>query len=318
MKILNSNWKRFAVTIIISLIILIFLFSKIDGQEVLSAIYSSDLRLVLLAVFISLSINIFLGVFKWRRILAALDCPLSYTEALSIRTGCIPFKVIFPIKSSELLKALCLNKQKKLGFGHTVSSLLLDKTLNLLVTLGIFLVGLSFVELKFPRIIPVSALLIIIVFLFSAKLRGIFLSISKAIHPRLHHLATQLFTSFEVINVKEKIILTFYSIIYQFSDFLNTYILFRAVGVSVPLISILALLPLIILVNNLPITVLGLGTREALIIFLFARYGSSTSLLSGGILVSFIEHILPVVVGIFFIKSFLSHFALKDASLSFK
>jgi uncharacterized membrane protein YbhN (UPF0104 family) len=61
-------------------------------------------------------------------------------------------------------------------------------------------------------------------------------------------------------------------------------------------------------VNNLPITAMGLGTREALVIFFFSQYGSTESLLSTGVLVSLIEHVLPVTIGLFFIRPFIEYF----------
>jgi uncharacterized membrane protein YbhN (UPF0104 family) len=65
-------------------------------------------------------------------------------------------------------------------------------------------------------------------------------------------------------------------------------------------------------VNNFPVTILGLGTREALIVFIFAKYGGASALLGAGLLISLIEHILPVIFGLFFVKSFLTYFTLRN------
>ncbi len=104
MKMPNSKLVRYVVPAVVSALLFYLLFSKIDIQNVLSNIRGCNIRLLLLAVLISLSINIMLGAAKWRKILAAMGCDLPYREVLSIRTGCIPFKIIFPMKSSELLK----------------------------------------------------------------------------------------------------------------------------------------------------------------------------------------------------------------------
>jgi len=305
MRILHSNWIRTVIAVTISLLLLFLLFYKIDACKVFSIICTSNLKLILLAAAISLSVNIFLGVIKWRRILAALGCSLPFKEALAVYSGCLPLRVVFPMKSNELFKAFYLQRQKGFPFLRGFSSIILDKTLNLLVILCIFLIGLSLVEVKFPKVLPIVASLVLIALLFSTPLRSMVIRLARAIHPRLHRFTEQLLSGFADISTKEKIILTGYSVIFQFSEFINTYILLRAVGVWVPFAMVLVFIPLIVIINNLPITMLGLGTREALIIFLFAKYGQSTSLLSASLLVSFIEYILPVLFGIFFIKSFL-------------
>jgi len=311
MKILKSRLVQFTVTVGVSLLIFSFLFSKINVEELISVMYRSNLKLILLTVVISLLANIFLGAERWRRILQALGCPLSYREVFYIRTGCIPLKIVFPMKSSELFKALYLYRRRKLPFAQGVSSLILEKVLNVLATLGIFLFGLSSLDLKIHPFIPIGGIFIIIFFLFSSKMREFCIIFSKIVHPKLYKFILQLFSSFEYISPREKGILIFYSLWYQFSEFFNTYILFRAVGIEISFFLILALVPLIMIVNNLPITILGLGTREGLIVFLFAKYGTSGYLLSAGMLVSFVEHILPVVIGLFFIKTFLIHLALE-------
>ena len=316
MKNLNLNLTRAIIATAISLLIFFLLFLQIDADQVLRVIFSSDLQLILLTVFISLAVNIFWGALKWKRILFALGYPLSFKEVLSIRSGCLPLKIVFPLKTSELIKAYYLEKQRNLPFMRGLSSILLDKMLNLLVTLGIFLIGVSVVQINLPRFLPIIALLVTAVFLFSSPLRGILLKLSQKINLKFYQFTVQLFSSFQEISVKEKIILTCYSIVYQLSEFMNTYILFKAVGISVPFSLLLVFVPLVMIINNFPITVLGLGTREALMVFLFARYGPGSFLLSAGILVSLVEHILPVVFGLFFIKSFLDYFLPKGNTSS--
>jgi len=316
MKVLRSNRTRSIIAVAFSLLILGFLFSKIDFGNVSAVILRSNFKLILLAAGISIFTNIFFGAVKWRRILSELGCPLSFAEVLSIRSGCIPFKTIFPLKSSEIFKAVYIHKYKGLSFGRAVSSLLLDKILNLLVTLAILLVGLFWVNLAIPKFLPIIGLLGIILFVFSSKVREGFLAPFRKVHSKIHRFTEQLLNSFNDISATEKVRLILYSVIYQFSEFINTYILFKAVGISVPFSSVCVLVPLIMIVNNLPITVLGLGTREALIIFLFGAFAASASLLGAGVLISLVEHVLPVVIGLLFIKSFLTYFAMKDDDIS--
>lgn len=309
---------RFLFPLAVSLLILYLLVLKIDVRKILSSLHDCDIRLVGLAVLFSLLINIFLGAEKWRRILAAMGCRLPFKEVLSIRTGCIPFKILLPLKSSELLKAVYLDRRKKLSFARSVSSLLLDKVLNLFVIIPIAVIGLTFVEMADAhesRNILLFVLLLILLIVYSAFFRHGLIGIATRIHPRLNGVAGDLLSGFADVGAGEKTILILYSLIYQSSEFVNAYILLKAVGVTVPFFYLMGIIPVIMVINNLPVTVLGLGTREVAIVYFFSEFGPSASLLSGGLLISLVVHVLPVLIGLLFIQSFHTYLTMKDDAL---
>ncbi|MFC1699407.1 hypothetical protein ACFL1I_05555, partial [Candidatus Omnitrophota bacterium] len=74
MDLKAKNWLRQIAAVIISLLLLGLLLSKIDVRQARATILASDVRLILLAVVVSLSVNIFFGAVKWRRILTDLGC----------------------------------------------------------------------------------------------------------------------------------------------------------------------------------------------------------------------------------------------------
>ncbi len=303
---------RVVLPLAVSLLILYLLFWKVDTEKTIESLQDCDLRLAGLAVLFSLSVNIFLGAEKWRKILAALGCVLPYREVLSIRTGCIPFKVLLPFKSSELLKAVYLDRRKKLAFSRAVGSLILDKVLNIMIIIPVAVIGLTFVDIPVPRILLLSVLLLILLVVYSHRFRQGLIGMVTQIHPRLTGMFSGFLSGFAEVRTGQKTVLILYSLVYQSSEFVNAYLLLKAVGVTVPFFYLMVMIPVIMVVNNLPITVLGLGTREIAVVFFFSRFGPSASLLSGAILISLIEHVLPVVVGLLFVHSFHTYFAMKD------
>ena len=96
------------------------------------------------------------------------------------------------------------------------------------------------------------------------------------------------------------------------------WILLKAVGVTVPFFYLMTIIPIIMVAANLPVTTLGLGTREIAIVYFCSRFGQAASLLSGGIMVSLVEHVLPVMVGLMFIHSFHTYFTMKDEVYALK
>jgi len=300
----------------ISAIILSLLLYRIDTQRVLSILIESDLRLVALAVAISLSVNLGLGALKWRKALLYLGHDLSYKKIFVIRTGCIPFKVIFPLKSNEVVKALCLQRSEGIPAPRAMSSVILGKSLNLIVTISIFLTGLILAGSPISRFIPAAILAILLLFMLSSRFRHVFLLLPRRVGGKIALFFNQLISPFEEIGVKGKTLLAFYAAVYQSSEFLNAYILFRAVGIDVPISQILIFVPLMMVVDNLPVTSLGIGTREALAVLFFSQYGRWASALSVGILLSLVEYLLPAIVGLFFIRLFTGYFA--DPKKSYK
>ncbi len=309
---------RAVVPFSVSALILFVLFVKVDMHRVLSTLQSCAPGLVMIAVLISLSVNIFVGALKWRRILSVLGCSLPYREVVAIRTGCIPFKVLFPLKSSELLKALYLDRTGRIGFLPAVSSLMVDKALNLLILFGLASSGLLYVGSGLLSLSLGGVLIVLLWFLFSSHCREMVVGMSSRIHSRLGEMVSALFSGFTALSRKDIGILGAYSLLYQLSEFGNTYLLLKAVGVTLPLGALLVFVPVIMIINNLPITVLGLGTREAAMIFFFSRWGSPAALLSGSILVTLVEHILPVLAGFLFIHYFIHYFAMKKDLVALK
>jgi hypothetical protein len=83
----------------------------------------------------------------------------------------------------------------------------------------------------------------------------------------------------------------------MFVELITVYLVSIALSMPIPFYKILIFMPIIILIANIPITILGLGIREAAILFFFAEYGLKQQLLSLGILCSFIEYIFPAIIG---------------------
>jgi uncharacterized membrane protein YbhN (UPF0104 family) len=199
-----------------------------------------------------------------------------------------------------------------------VSSIILDKTLNVMATLAIFLFGILAADIALPRLFPISALLLITLILFWPRAQEMVIKLSCRLHPKLRELSASLLSAFSEIGAKKKIYLIAISLAYQMSAIVDVYLIFKAMSTPVPLTAILVFVPLIVMADNVPITTLGLGTREALIIFLFRQYGPASALLGTGVLLSFIEHIIPVLFGLFFMRYFISGFTGNERKVSVK
>ena len=292
--------------IAVTILIFIILFNKINFLEVKVALVSINIKLFILASFISIFVNLFLGADKWRRILKNLGYFISYKEALFIMVTSNPIKFILPFKSGEITKALYLNRLKSFKFEKAFSSIMFDKFLNLLGTVILLAIGTFFFRINLSlRIFVYLFIIISIAAVLDFKhLRLYILNWIRKINLKIYNSIRQLISTIEEIKLKKKIGLGIYSIFFQTSELLNAYILFKAFDIDIPISAIFLFIPLVILIGNIPITISGLGTREAAVVVLLLNYSSSAKLLSFALILSFVEYILPALVGLIFLKDF--------------
>ena len=79
------------------------------------------------------------------------------------------------------------------------------------------------------------------------------------------------------------------------------YFAFRAFNIVVPFLSLVALVPIVFFVANLPITPFGLGTMQAAMIFFFKSYTTEPNVLAMSIVYSTSLLFLRALLGLFFL-----------------
>lgn len=249
--------------LIISGGLLFYLFYHLDGRQIYTALQDCNFKLILIASVVTVIVKVQVGAVKWRQILSASGSNLSLGEVLMVRSGCMPLKLLFPMKSSEFFKAYYLQHQHQMPLSSGLRTLIFEKSLNLLVMLVLWL------GVLIPGLTLSAGLILISLKSIRAAISGSMLAI-------------------------------IYSFIYLLSDFLTPYLIFMAVGVPIPWTALLVYIPVTTFLNYLPISVMGLGTREAMLVYFFNAFGPSAALFGAALLVSLCEQILPVLVGFFF------------------
>lgn len=106
------------------------------------------------------------------------------------------------------------------------------------------------------------------------------------------------------LSVRNALILISYSLFLKGFEVLNYFLVFKALGLDIPFKPLFLLVPLVMLVSEIPITFLGLGSREAAIIFFFSGFATPEKLLAAGILISFSEYIWPNLLSLLWIRPF--------------
>jgi len=294
--------------LLLTIVIFIFLFSKIDFFELINTFKQVNLILLLFAIFISFFNNIFLNADMWKRILKYLGCNIPLKEAVFIRMASYPFKVLLPIKSGEFFRILYLKKQKNFSLKKGFVSIIFDIILNVCALLSFIFASFVFLKINLfniPFIIITGLIFSFITFFCLKATQNFIFSIVKKIHLKFYNTLNILF-AFEGIKSRKQSYFILYAFTIQLIVLANYYILSRALNLDIPFSKMILIFPLIIIISLIPITISGLGIRESLIILFFSEFTSFQSLLGFGILISFVEYILPALVGLFFVKPFLT------------
>jgi len=304
----NIKIIKHTFVLLLTIIIFAFLFSKIDFFELINIFKQVNLTLLSFAVFISFFNNIFLHADMWKRILKYLGCNISLKEAVFVRISSYSFKILLPMKSGDFIKALYLKKQKNFSLKKGAASILFDIILGMCALLSLIFVGIIFLKinlLNIPIIIIIGLVFSFIIFFCLKITKNFIFSIFKRIHLKFYNILKEL-CAFEEIIFKKQSYFIIYAFVIQLIMLINFYILSKAINLNIPFSKIILIFPPIIIISLIPISIFGLGIREGLIILFFSEFASFQSLLSFGILISFVEYILPALTGLFFVKPFLS------------
>lgn len=292
------------ITTIITIFIFIILFSKIDFFSVFNIIKNANLPMLLIAVLFSFAFTFVLIPLKWKLVLNYIKCSLSFKEAFFIHVSALPISYIMPFKSGDLIKSLYLKRQNKLPFKKATSTLVFDNAMDLFTLLFFTFLAFIFLSVQFPYKLYfwflIMAFFLVCVILTAKKIPSDF------------------FYSFKVISLSKALFIFTLSLLGLFISFISAYFVFLSINVTIPFLKIMLYFPIVTLISIVPITISGFGTREAAIVFFLSNYAAPESLLSGGILLSFIIVLLPSLVSLLFMKKFYNRLFTKNAKINKK
>jgi len=292
--------------------IMIYLFYGIDYREVWGALRSLDKGLFLLTIAISVFGNLYLSCQKYRRLLQLLRCDVSLKEAILIKMGTIPIKNLLPAKSGEVLRAVYLKRRYDFSYLKGGSSIFFGMGLSVIaLILFILLTGFFYnedIRARYYYGLPMLGGLVLGAILLR---KGV---LPETTHSWLAKTNGRIAAAIRDITAvsherryKRRMVALFgYTIGFEGSKVILYLLLFVASGITIPPKAALFFIPMIIMVASLPITIFGLGTRDSALIAFFGNYAQPAQLLSAGIAISFVDGIVPLILGLALMKPFLA------------
>jgi glycosyltransferase 2 family protein len=295
---------------IIGILIFVYILIKLDISQVIKEVSEARINFLLIAILF-IFISFLTETLKWFSIARVQKTDISFLQALRINFVSFFYGFITPSKVGGVMRAKYL-KEYNNNVVKGVGNFVLDKVLDVcsLVFLAILF---SFV---FKDILPINffyysiALLVsMVIFLFIffdiKKSRFILRIFYKRFVPeKWKERAKREFYHFYEDMPKKKYFFLFFIlnilnwiVLYAVSFFIG-----KSVGINLHFFYFLAILPIATLVAQIPITIAGLGTREATLITLFGLLGiEKTKVFSMSMINLFIGAIIPSIIGVLLI-----------------
>ena len=236
-----------------------------------------------LPLFIAMALNIphlYIKSFRWNYLLRQQNIFFSYWETFLIYLSSLYIGFITPGRMGEFVKAFYLKSFKNISLSKAFPSVLLDRLFDLYLLIILGFIGI----LKFNIFGKLSSAFFLLSIIF---VMVPLIMLNRNFMKKL----TKLLYNFAVLNkVKGKIeenFQDFYNGLYKLINpkllvsglltcfgyllfFIQCYLIVIAIGLSVNFITITLFMAITNLISFIPISISGLGTRDASLIYLFS------------------------------------------------
>lgn len=276
-------------------------FKDVNWDDLRSMLAQENVSYIALAAMCVMA-QITLGALRWRYILAALSdsgkSVMSLLDTLKIYYISIFFSNCLPGTIGGDVVRIWITRSEHIPLSLTVNSIIIDRLLaltGLVVVLLIMLPVLSSIIGFDPwlALLAFLALAIIGCWLIVVVDRGL----ERFEHYRIIKLIRYFFNCMRLLI--ENPTMSLYSLVFASLSHvfygLCAFMLANAMGVDIPLIDCVALMPLVMLAITMPISIAGWGVREAVMVHLFTLIGISSTV---SILISLQLGLLNILISL--------------------
>ncbi|MBU2472868.1 MAG: lysylphosphatidylglycerol synthase transmembrane domain-containing protein [Patescibacteria group bacterium] len=267
---------------IIGIIIFLLILNKLGFREMIDILTQVNLYYFGLATFLLLPI-LFIRAYRWNYLKKKQGIIFSLKDSFLINNISMIIGLVTPGRLGELTKILYL-KNKNYSIGKSLVSVLLDRLADLFFLLFFSLISLIFFFSYFKKTILLLALILslfILVFILISKNNLVQIILKKMLGLIIpskfkkswllnYHDFLKNLKIYTLNNYFSILFITAFSwLIYYFQSFL----LLKSIGINnIPFFYLAITVTIAGFVTLLPISISGLGTREATLIFFFSFF----------------------------------------------
>ena len=295
---------------IFGFVLFLLIIFKIGINNILSSIFSANPIYILLSI-IPLCLVIIIQSMRWQLIIKTVGSDIPLLNAIILFLKSYFLGAITPGKIGDFYRSKLLSEQKQISIGLSFYTVFIDRICDIFTIIVISIMGLLFItEFKNNQqffiffvlaIVGIGGILGYLIFNRDVCSKFIYPLIERFVplkykenfkfsydefYVGYKHLFKDKFVFFKIITL---------SVIIWLIAGLGFYLLSISLGFGVSYWYILTSVLLGTLVSLIPISINGLGTREAVIIFLFSIVMISPELAMAFSLLCLIWNYLPIV-----------------------
>lgn len=291
------------VRVVIAVIILRYLLSIIPLHNVFAVI--KDLKIhYLLFILLLAELSLFQQAARWRNMMSTegVQLPSVFFYFKLTALGSL-FNLVLPTGiGGDAVKSVALGRATN-RMGHSMASTFVARILGLFALIFLFWVGVfalinaEKLNSQWYWVMGLFTLALFVMLYLITKLKVISLK-----WPKLK-IVSQMAEEVSHYKHEKKLLIKSFvdSIIIQFLIILSHYLMFVAVGYTIPLSVVLVVFPLVTIATLLPVSIYGIGIRESLSILLYsALTGLSKEVILAATLIGYIVIVFQAIQGALF------------------
>lgn len=292
---------------LIGIILFLFILYKLDLRNAISLISHANFIILLLALPLTIPF-VFLKSLRWNRLLKLQGIYYGLGRSTLAYLSSMYLGLVTPGRIGDFAKVLYLKNEKNVSFSKGFSSVFVDRLFDLMILMIMACAGV----LTFA--LPTNILLILLILLLLSGAVIVIFTIDSLGRRTIHFLLKLILPRKRQDIVRDKFDI-FYSavqdlknprIIYPLLLTISTYAIFylqcyliaRSVNIPISYLNVAFSISTANLVSLLPISISGIGTRDATLISIFSVLNlSKESALVFSILFLFISNLSACLVG---------------------
>jgi uncharacterized membrane protein YbhN (UPF0104 family) len=289
--ILRKPLVQFLVFALLTAGIFCVIFSAVDLTAVLGILTHAHLGSLFIAFLIMFTYPTSIA-WRWKYLLGSMGYVVSFRECLKIVLGTWPIMSVTPLKAGDMLKGYYLGQ--KVPVWVSTGSVITEKILDVYSLLAFSIIGSIFLGLKDIMLLSCGLLIVSSVAILITMRGGALLP------PRFESKIAALTHSIQTLTSQpgKLLFILGFSIVKWLLAILQVHLCFQACGADVPLTFTSAAFPISVFVGLIPISLAGMGTREAALIYLFRDYADPAICVSVGLLYAIFGYWLLTILSL--------------------
>ncbi len=291
---------------VIGIILFIYILSTLDIGKIVDVFLQINIFLGLISIFAIIPIFLMLN-FEWQLILKKHNIKVSFIYSLKNIFIGLFYGFITPGGLGGYTRAFYLKDESGETIQKCIVNLLILSSIDFLALLSLGILGGFLLSSIFPRIFPIF----LILFILSISLFIIFIrkDTGKIFYKKI--LKSRLLMQYkdkwnghfnnlyeDIPKIKDLILPFIVSIVGWFIWFSELYLISTLFSINVPYLYFVLIAAIVNVIASLPITIQGLGTREASLILLLSVFNVPQENVLGFSLFWFsISWIFPSLIG---------------------